>query len=77
MWVTQEKIKLAVQEGFQRIFKDGHFPCWKEFDRIHGKMGDGFLEKIIAYPNEVIHYDSIVAFTGGYEKIVSEKQSQS
>ncbi len=39
--------------------------------------GDEFLEKIIAYPNEVIHYDSIMAFTGGYEKIVSEKQSQS
>ena len=35
-----------------------------------------FLEKITTYPNESIHDDCVVAFTGGYEKIVSEKQSQ-
>ena len=26
------------------------------------------LEKITAYPNEAIHGDCVVAFTGGYEK---------
>ena len=25
-----------------------------------------FLEKITAYPNEAIHDDCVVAFTGGY-----------
>lgn len=33
-----------------------------------------FLEKITAYPNEAIHDDCVVAFTGGYEKIANEKQ---
>ncbi len=32
------------------------------------------LEKITAYPNEAIHDDCVVAFTGGYEKIANEKQ---
>ena len=27
-----------------------------------------FLEKITYYPNEFIHDDCVVAFTGGYEK---------
>ena len=40
------------------------------------KMTIEFLEKITTYPNESIHDDCVVAFTGGYEKIVSEKQSQ-
>ena len=31
-----------------------------------------FLEKITAYPNEAIHDDCVIAFTGGYEKITSE-----
>ena len=35
-----------------------------------------FLEKITAYPNESIHDDCVVAFTGGYEKIANEKQPQ-
>ena len=35
-----------------------------------------FLEKITAYPNEAIHDDCVVAFTGGYEKIATEKQPQ-
>ena len=35
-----------------------------------------FLEKITAYPNQAIHDDCVVAFTGGYEKIASEKQFQ-
>ena len=33
-----------------------------------------FLEKITAYPNEAIHDDCVVAFTGGYEKIANENQ---
>ena len=35
-----------------------------------------FLEKITAYPNEAIHDDCVVAFTGGYEKIANKKQPQ-
>ena len=35
-----------------------------------------FLEKITAYPNQAIHDDCVVAFTGGYEKIATEKQPQ-
>lgn len=35
-----------------------------------------FLEKITAYPNEAIHDDCVVAFTGGYEKLVSEAQTR-
>ena len=34
-----------------------------------------FLEKITAYPNEAIHDDGVVAFTGAYEKIASETQT--
>ena len=34
------------------------------------------MEKITAYPNQAIHDDCVVAFTGGYEKLVSKKQSQ-
>ena len=33
-----------------------------------------FLEKITAYPNEAIHDDCVVAFTGGYEKIAIDNQ---
>ncbi len=33
-----------------------------------------FLEKITAYPNEAIHDDCVVAFTGGYEKIAVDNQ---
>ena len=35
-----------------------------------------FLEKITAYPNGAIHDDCGVAFTGGYEKITAETQTQ-
>lgn len=35
-----------------------------------------FLEKITAYPNQTIYDGCVVAFTGGYEKIASEKQPQ-
>jgi predicted phage terminase large subunit-like protein len=35
-----------------------------------------FLEKITAYPNEAIHDDCVVAFTGGYEKIATENQTK-
>ena len=34
-----------------------------------------FLEKITAYPNEAIHDDCVVAFTGGYEKLIAESQT--
>jgi len=30
--------------------------------------------KIIVYPNEAIHDDCVVAFTGGYEKIAIDNQ---
>ena len=33
-----------------------------------------FLEKITAYPNESIHDDCVVAFTGAYEKLASQNQ---
>lgn len=39
-------------------------------------MGIEIFEKIIAYPNDAIHDDCVVAFTGAYEKIVSEVQTQ-
>ena len=35
-----------------------------------------FLEKITAYPNEAIHDDCVVAFTGGYEKIATKNQTK-
>ncbi len=33
-----------------------------------------FLEKITAYPNEAIHDDYVIVFTGGYEKIANENK---
>ena len=39
-------------------------------------MGIELFEKIIEYPNEAIHDDCVVAFTGGYENIANEKQPQ-
>ena len=35
-----------------------------------------FLEKITAYPNEAIHDDCVVAFTGGYEKLIIGTQTR-
>lgn len=35
-----------------------------------------FLEKITVYPNEAIHDDYVIVFTGGYEKIANENQPQ-
>ena len=35
-----------------------------------------FLEKITAYPNEAIHDDYVIVFTGGYKKIANENQPQ-
>lgn len=35
-----------------------------------------FLEKITAYPNEAIHDDCVVAFTGRYEKIAVDNQTK-
>lgn len=45
-------------------------------DRVHEKIVIEFLEKITVYPNEAIHDDCVVAFSGGYEKIVSEAQTR-
>lgn len=39
-------------------------------------MGHGISGKNYSLSNEAIHDDCVVAFTGGYEKIVSEKQIQ-
>ena len=67
--VTQERIKLMGQEGFRLIFRRMEF-SWFGKDRT-GFRKNGpwrFLEKITAYPNEAIHDDCVVAFTGGYEK---------
>ena len=33
-----------------------------------------FIEKITSYPNESIQDDCVVIFTGGYEKITTDKQ---
>ncbi|WP_407454874.1 hypothetical protein [Methanobrevibacter sp.] len=34
------------------------------------------MKKITVCPNEPVNEDWVVAFTGGYEKIVSEVQTQ-
>ena len=58
------------------IQKNGIFLVGKDRTGFTKKWAMEFLEKITAYPNEAIHDDCVVAFTGGYEKIVAEKQSQ-
>lgn len=58
------------------IQKNGIFRVGKDRTGFTKKWAMEFLEKITAYPNEAIHDDCVVAFTGGYEKIVSEKQIQ-
>ena len=58
------------------IQKNGIFLVGKDRTGFTKKWAMEFLEKITAYPNEAIHDDCVVAFTGGYEKITSEKQSQ-
>jgi predicted phage terminase large subunit-like protein len=58
------------------IQKNGIFLVGKDRTGFTKKWAMEFLEKITAYPNEAIHDDCVVAFTGGYEKIVSETQSK-
>ena len=58
------------------IQKNGIFLVGRDRTGFTKKWAMEFLEKITAYPNEAIHDDCVVAFTGGYEKIVGEKQSQ-
>ena len=58
------------------IQKNGIFMVGKDSTGFTKKWAMEFLEKITAYPNEAIHDDCVVAFTGAYEKIVSEVQTQ-
>ena len=67
-------------DGARRVSADiqlnGIYLVGKDRTGFTKKWAMEFLEKITAYPNEAIHDDCVVAFTGGYEKITSEKQSQ-
>lgn len=56
------------------IQKNGIYLVGKDSAGFTKKWVMEFLEKITAYPNEAIHDDCVVAFTGGYEKIANEKQ---
>ncbi len=73
---SREK-KLTVKEEFQQIFRRTEYFWLGRIEQgLRKKRAMEFLEKITAYPNEAIHDDCVVAFTGAYEKITSEKQSQ-
>ncbi|WP_295114109.1 hypothetical protein [uncultured Methanobrevibacter sp.] len=56
------------------IQKNGIFLVGKDSTGFTKKWAMEFLEKITAYPNEAIHDDCVVAFTGGYEKIAVDNQ---
>ena len=56
------------------IQKNGIFLVGKDSTGFTKKWAMEFLEKITAYPNETIHDDCVVAFTGGYEKIAIDNQ---
>ena len=58
------------------IQKNGIFLVGKNRTGFTKKWAMEFLEKITAYPNEAIHDDCVVAFTGAYEKIASETQTR-
>lgn len=58
------------------IQKNGIFLVGRDRTGFTKKWAMEFLEKITAYPNEAIHDDCVVAFTGGYEKIASETQAK-
>ena len=58
------------------IQKNGIYLVGKDSAGFTKKWAMEFLEKITAYPNEAIHDDCVVAFTGGYEKIASENQTK-
>ena len=44
--------------------------------RINFNKEQYHILKITAYPNEAIHDDCVIAFTGAYEKIVSDVQTK-
>lgn len=48
----------------------------KQIEQGSWKYGYWNLKKITVCPNEPVNEDWVVAFTGGYEKIVSEVQTQ-
>lgn len=50
------------------IQKNGIFIVGKDKTGSHEKMAMEFLEKITAYPNEAIHDDYVIAFTGDMKK---------
>ena len=56
------------------IQKNGIYLVGKDSAGFTKKWAMEFLEKITAYPNEAIHDDCVVAFTGGYEKIAIDTQ---
>ena len=58
------------------IQKNGIFLVGKDRTGFTKKWAMEFLEKITVYPNEAIHDDCVVAFTGGYEKMVSDVQTR-
>ena len=58
------------------IQKNGIFLVGKDRTGFTKKWTMEFLEKITAYPNEAIHDDCVVAFTGGYEQLIAETQTR-
>ena len=58
------------------IQKNGIFLVGRDRTGFTKKWAMEFLEKITAYPNEAIHDDCVVAFTGAYEKLISDVQTQ-
>ena len=54
---------------------NGIFLVGKDRTGFTKKWALEFLEKITAYPNEAIHDDCVVAFTGSYE-IATENQTK-
>lgn len=58
------------------IQKNGIFIVGKDKTGSHEKMGHGISGKNYSYPNEAIHDDYVIVFTGGYEKIANENQPQ-
>ena len=55
---------------------NGIFLVGKDRTGFTKKWAMEFLEKITAYPNESIHDDCVVAFTGAYEKLISQTQTK-
>ena len=58
------------------IQNKGIFLVGKDRTGFTKKWAMEFLEKITAYPNDAIHDDCVVAFTGAYEKIAFDAQTK-